>query len=58
MDLNQLERAAVAASIIPTPPKTFDVGPAADIRLAEGTGHLLDGATITAWDDVLTGRCE
>lgn len=31
------------------PPKTFDVGPDARIRLADGTGHLLTGATITHW---------
>lgn len=36
------------------------VPPSASIKLAEGHGHLLDGATITSWavDDVLEGRCE
>lgn len=30
-------------------PMTFEVGPRAAIRLAEGTGHLLTDATITHW---------
>jgi hypothetical protein len=60
MDRNPLERAVLAATLFGGPPRTYDVGPDADIRLADGTGHLLTGATITAWDltDVLTGRSE
>jgi hypothetical protein len=31
------------------PAKTYEVGPDAVIRLAEGTGHLLTDATLTHW---------
>jgi hypothetical protein len=59
-DHNPLERAVLAAALFGGEPKTFEVGPEAAIRLADGTGHLLTDATITAWEllDVITGRCE
>jgi len=47
--MNKLEQAALDAAEYGTPPKTFHVGPDAVIRLAEGNGHLLTGATITHW---------
>jgi hypothetical protein len=59
-DHNPLERAVLAAALFGGPPRTYEVGQA-DIRLAEGSGHLLTNATITGWelpDDVMTGRCE
>lgn len=33
------------------PERTYRIPQNAVIRLAEGTGHLLTGATITAWGD-------
>lgn len=47
---NQLEQAAIAAATVGgAPPQVFEAGPQASIRLAEGTGHLLDGAVVTHW---------
>ncbi|MFI2841702.1 hypothetical protein [Mycolicibacterium sp. PDY-3] len=47
--MNGLEHAALAAAIYGNAPEmTFEASDAV-IRLAEGTGHLLDGATITHW---------
>lgn len=59
-DLNPLERAFLAAVESTGPTAIYEVGPQADIRLAEGSGHLLTDATITTWElpDVTAGRCE
>jgi hypothetical protein len=43
------EAAYRAAECGGAPPMTFHVPPDATIRLAEGEGHLLTGATITGW---------
>lgn len=57
---DQILEAAERAAEHGAPPKVFQVGPDAVIQLAEGTGHLLTGATITAWElsDTVTGRNE
>lgn len=57
---NQLSKAIETAANYGGPPMTFEVGPQAAIKLADSTGHLLDGATITAWElpDVQAGRSE
>lgn len=47
--MNQLTEAIEAAAHYGAPPKVWHVGPEAAIELAEGTGHLLDGATIAHW---------
>ncbi|WP_157546408.1 hypothetical protein [Mycobacterium sp. IS-1742] len=47
--MNQLERAIEAAAEGGGPERTYEVGPDAVIRLAEGAGHLLTDATITHW---------
>lgn len=59
-DRNPLERAVLAAALFGAPPAIHEVGPEADIRLTDGSGHLLTDATITAWElpDVTAGRCE
>lgn len=48
---NRLEKALLAAAIDGgAPPRTYEFGPEADIRLGEGQQpHLLAGATITHW---------
>jgi len=48
--MNPLEQAIIeAATVGGGPEMVFDVPEDAKIQLAEGTGHLLDGATITHW---------
>lgn len=47
--IDQLTEAVVAAAQHGAPPKAWNVGPDSVIRLAEGSGHLLEGATITHW---------
>ncbi|WP_241472269.1 hypothetical protein [Mycolicibacterium neoaurum] len=59
--MNNLESAIVTAAFVGgAPARTYEVGPQADIKLADGTGHLLTDATITAWElpDVVAGRNE
>lgn len=59
--MNKLEQALVAAAEHGGgPERTYEVGPEAEIVLADGAGHLLDSATLAAWhlSDVLTGRSE
>lgn len=60
MNPNPLERAVLNAVLFGGPPKTFEVGPEAEVVLTDGPGHLLTDATLTAWElsDVLTGRSE
>lgn len=41
--------AAEAAAEGGAPAQVWHVGPEATIQLAEGTGHLLEDATITHW---------
>ncbi|CAN5549141.1 hypothetical protein BH11ACT6_BH11ACT6_29800 [soil metagenome] len=58
--MNDLEIAIIAAAEHGAPAKTLQAGPNAVIQLAEGSGHLLTGATLTAWElpDVQAGRSE
>lgn len=46
---DQLVEAVYRAAEYGAPAKVWPVGPDAVIRLADGTGHLLTDATITAW---------
>lgn len=47
---DQLTEAISRAAEYGAPPGTFEIGPAAAIKLADGgIGHLLNGATITHW---------
>lgn len=47
--MDTLTEAIANAAQHGAPPTTFEVGPEAVIRLADGTGHLLIDATITHW---------
>lgn len=47
--MHTLTDAVIAAAEHGAPPRTWNVGPDAVIRLADGSGHLLTGATITHW---------
>lgn len=47
--MNDMEKAASAAADGGGEPRTWLVPPSSTIKLAAGEGHLLNGATITAW---------
>ncbi len=48
--MNALERAALAAAIDGgAPPKTFEVGPEAEIEIGSGPSHPFDGVQVTHW---------
>ncbi|GAB7068865.1 hypothetical protein H7J06_05460 [Mycobacterium hodleri] len=55
-----IAEASIEAAEHGAPPKVWHAGPEAVIQLADGNGHLLTGATVTAWElpDVMTGRSE
>ena len=59
---NQLESAVIAAAEHGgAAPAVWDIDPDAEIQLSNETGHILTGATITAWVDsfdVIAGRNE
>lgn len=58
---DQFTEAVERAATVGAPPKVWHVGPDAVIRLADGPGHLLTGATLTGWvtdADATTGRNE
>jgi hypothetical protein len=49
--MNQLEQAIVEAAVFGgAPPRTFEVGPEADVEFsATVQGHPFDGMTVTHW---------
>ena len=49
--MNQLREAVEHVANYGGEPMTFHVGDDADIRLADGEGHLLAGATIAWWPE-------
>ncbi|MGW8815504.1 hypothetical protein [Gordonia terrae] len=46
---DQLTEAVAHAAEYGAPPRVYEVGPNAVFEFAEGTGHVLNGATISHW---------